>query len=94
MDVREPNEFEIVSIPGATLIPKDRILSGDVHLVINTTVGIQSILDSKSLREAALRHRTPYVTTLAAARAMVDAIAAMREHDFGLPPPLQELHRH
>ncbi len=29
VDVREPNEFEIVSIPGATLIPKDRILSGD-----------------------------------------------------------------
>jgi adenylyltransferase/sulfurtransferase len=29
VDVREPNEFEIVSIPGATLIPKDRILNGD-----------------------------------------------------------------
>jgi adenylyltransferase/sulfurtransferase len=29
VDVREPNEFEIVSIPGATLIPKDRILSGE-----------------------------------------------------------------
>jgi len=27
-DVREPNEYEIVSIPGATLIPKDRILQG------------------------------------------------------------------
>ncbi|MGH3626764.1 MAG: ThiF family adenylyltransferase, partial [Sciscionella sp.] len=29
IDVREPNEYEIVSIPGATLIPKDRILSGE-----------------------------------------------------------------
>jgi adenylyltransferase/sulfurtransferase len=29
VDVREPNEFEIVSIPGAVLIPKDRILSGE-----------------------------------------------------------------
>jgi adenylyltransferase/sulfurtransferase len=29
VDVREPNEFEIVSIPGATLIPKDRVLSGE-----------------------------------------------------------------
>jgi sulfur-carrier protein adenylyltransferase/sulfurtransferase len=28
VDVREPNEYEIVSIPGATLIPKDQILSG------------------------------------------------------------------
>ena len=29
VDVREPNEFEIVSIPGATLIPKDEILNGE-----------------------------------------------------------------
>jgi len=28
VDVREPNEYEIVSIPGAKLIPKDEILSG------------------------------------------------------------------
>ncbi len=28
IDVREPNEYEIVSIPGATLIPKDQFLSG------------------------------------------------------------------
>src|SRR4029450_1949449 len=28
IDVREQNEYEIVSIPGAVLIPKDRILSG------------------------------------------------------------------
>jgi adenylyltransferase/sulfurtransferase len=29
VDVREPAEFEIVSIPGATLVPKDEILRGD-----------------------------------------------------------------
>jgi molybdopterin/thiamine biosynthesis adenylyltransferase/rhodanese-related sulfurtransferase len=29
VDVREPAEWEIVSIPGATLIPKDEILRGD-----------------------------------------------------------------
>ena len=29
VDVREPNEYEIVSIPGAVLIPKDDILSGE-----------------------------------------------------------------
>ena len=28
VDVREPNEYEIVSIPGAVLIPKDQFLSG------------------------------------------------------------------
>jgi sulfur-carrier protein adenylyltransferase/sulfurtransferase len=30
VDVREPNEYEIVSIPGAVLIPKDQFLSGAV----------------------------------------------------------------
>src|SRR6201991_2187352 len=29
IDVREPNEYEIVKIPGSVLIPKDRILSGE-----------------------------------------------------------------
>jgi molybdopterin/thiamine biosynthesis adenylyltransferase/rhodanese-related sulfurtransferase len=29
VDVREPAEFEIVSIPGAVLVPKDEILRGD-----------------------------------------------------------------
>ena len=29
VDVREPNEYEIVSIPGATLIPKDQFLTGE-----------------------------------------------------------------
>ncbi|MFF0816490.1 adenylyltransferase/sulfurtransferase MoeZ [Rhodococcus sp. NPDC003318] len=29
IDVREPVEWDIVHLPGATLIPKDRILSGD-----------------------------------------------------------------
>ncbi|MGH3940836.1 MAG: adenylyltransferase/sulfurtransferase MoeZ [Pseudonocardiaceae bacterium] len=29
IDVREPHEYEIVRIPGSTLIPKDRILSGE-----------------------------------------------------------------
>ena len=28
IDVREPNEYEIVSIPGATLIPKGEFVSG------------------------------------------------------------------
>lgn len=29
IDVREPNEWDIVSIPGAVLVPKGRFLSGD-----------------------------------------------------------------
>ncbi len=50
IDVREPNEYEIVSIPGAVLIPKDRILSGealeklpqDKQLVLHCKSGARS----------------------------------------------------
>jgi adenylyltransferase/sulfurtransferase len=50
VDVREPNEYEIVSIPGATLIPKDRFLSGaaletlpqDRRIVLHCKSGIRS----------------------------------------------------
>jgi carbamoyl-phosphate synthase large subunit len=71
----------------------DHILSGDVQLVINTTVGAQSIRDSKSLREAGLRQRIPYVTTMAAAVAITESIRAMKSEAFSLPPTLQRLHR-
>jgi molybdopterin/thiamine biosynthesis adenylyltransferase/rhodanese-related sulfurtransferase len=50
VDVREPNEYEIVSIPGATLIPKGEFLSGaaleklpqDKRLVLHCKSGARS----------------------------------------------------
>jgi adenylyltransferase/sulfurtransferase len=50
VDVREPNEYEIVSIPGAVLIPKGRFLDGsalaelphDRQLVLHCKAGVRS----------------------------------------------------
>ena len=71
---------------------QDRIESGDVVLVINTTNNDpKSIEDSKSLRRAALLAGVPYCTTLAAARASADAIAAMRAESIGVRS-LQRIH--
>jgi len=50
VDVREPNEYEIVSIPGATLIPKGEFLSGaalerlpqDKRIVLHCKSGARS----------------------------------------------------
>ncbi len=50
IDVREPNEYEIVSIPGATLIPKDQFLNGsaleklpqDKRIVLHCKSGARS----------------------------------------------------
>ena len=56
----------------------DRMLSGDVQLIFNTTEGAQAIADSFSLRRTALMHTIPYYTTVAGARAAVQAIAALK----------------
>ena len=53
----------------------DRLLSGDVDLIVNTTEGSQAIADSKSIRRAALDRAIPYFTTMAGGLAAVRAIA-------------------
>jgi len=56
----------------------DRILDGDVHLVVNTTAGAASIRDSFSIRRTTLMRGLPYYTTMSAARAAADAIARLK----------------
>jgi len=55
----------------------DRIIDGDIALIFNTTEGWQSLLDSQSIRRAALEKKVPYYTTAAASRAAASAIAAI-----------------
>jgi len=52
----------------------DRLLAGDVQLIINTTEGTQAIRDSQSIRQAALDLGIPYYTTLAGGLAAAEAI--------------------
>jgi carbamoyl-phosphate synthase large subunit len=56
----------------------DRIISGEVALLINTPLGKQSQYDDYATRRAAITYRTPYITTMSAASAAVDAITALR----------------
>jgi carbamoyl-phosphate synthase large subunit len=56
----------------------DQMLSGEVQLIFNTTEGAQAIADSFSLRRTALTIGIPYYTTVAGARAAVQAIQALR----------------
>src|SRR5271170_4071099 len=64
----------------------DHMLSGEVQLVINTTEGSQAIADSFGLRRTALTHAIPYYTTVAGARAAVQAIAALRAGSLEVAP--------
>ncbi|MDG2004250.1 MAG: carbamoyl-phosphate synthase large subunit [Novosphingobium sp.] len=56
----------------------DRIIDGDIALIINTTEGWQSLKDSQSIRASALAEKVPYFTTAAASRAASQAISAIR----------------
>jgi carbamoyl-phosphate synthase large subunit len=64
----------------------DRMLSGAIQLVFNTTEGAQAIADSFSLRRTALTNGIPYYTTVAGARAAVQAIAALRAGNLEVAP--------
>ncbi|NQZ47768.1 MAG: ATP-grasp domain-containing protein, partial [Erythrobacter sp.] len=55
----------------------DKIIDGEIALIFNTTEGWQSLLDSKSIRQAALEKKLPYYTTAAASRAAAATIAAI-----------------
>jgi sulfur-carrier protein adenylyltransferase/sulfurtransferase len=63
VDVREPGEFEIVRIPGATLIPKGQILSGaalaelpqDRQVVLYCKSGIRSAEALAAVKAAGFR---------------------------------------
>lgn len=51
----------------------DKIKNDEFDLIINTTAGKQSLRDSYTIRREALLHKVTYFTTLAGARAAVEA---------------------
>jgi carbamoyl-phosphate synthase large subunit len=56
----------------------DMIVNGDVQLLVNTPLGKHAQWDDYTLRQAALRQRIAYTTTLSAASAASDAILSLR----------------
>ncbi|MDI6726688.1 MAG: carbamoyl-phosphate synthase large subunit, partial [Smithellaceae bacterium] len=70
----------------------DCIKNGEIHLVINTTLGRISTRDAYEIRRGALTYNVAYCTTLAGARAICEAIASLRSEKWGVAP-LQEYHR-
>ena len=64
----------------------DAMKNGEVQLVINTTEGKQSLQDSFSLRRTALMMKIPYYTTVPAAVAAAQAIAAIKAGELDVRP--------
>ena len=64
----------------------DALKDDRIDFVINTTESAKSVADSSGMRRTALLKNVPYATTVAGARAMVDAIAAVRASGFDVAP--------
>ena len=67
------------------------IRSGAIQLIINTPIGRQAAHDDRYLRRAAIDYAVPAVTTLAAAQAVSEAIAALQQGDLSIAA-LQDIH--
>jgi carbamoyl-phosphate synthase large subunit len=69
----------------------DAIKNGDIQLIVNTPSGKLAVTDDSYIRKSAIRSNVPYITTVAAALAAAEGIAARREGDAGTRP-LQAYH--
>ena len=69
----------------------DAIKNKTIDLVINTPIGKSGLHDDSYIRKAAITHKVPYITTMAAARTAAQGIEAYRE-DKGEVKSLQAYH--
>jgi carbamoyl-phosphate synthase large subunit len=69
----------------------DAIKNGEIQLLINTPAGKTSQYDDSYIRKAAIKHKIPYITTVAAANASAKGIEAIQKGK-GRIKSLQEYH--
>ena len=67
----------------------DMLKNGEIDMIVNTTEGSHAIADSYRIRRTALQYRVPYFTTIAGARALVEAV---RTPNTPAVSSMQELH--
>ena len=70
----------------------DLMKNGEINLVINTPSGQKTRSDSYWLRRTALDYEIPYFTTIAGAKAAVEAIKALQEQELNVKP-LQDYYK-
>jgi carbamoyl-phosphate synthase large subunit len=80
-----PSQFALKMTEGRPNIV-DSIINDEIDLIINTTLGKQSIQNSYSIRRSALDKQVPYVTTIRGASAVAKAIEAMKKRKINVKP--------
>ena len=71
----------------------DAIMNKEIQLIVNTPAGKDKIFDDSYIRKNAIKHKVPYITTMAAARASIEGIAAIKSGGSIAVHSLQELHK-
>ena len=71
----------------------DAITNKQIQLIINTPAGKDKIFDDSYIRKNAIKHRVPYITTMAAAKASAAGIKALKEQGKIDVKSLQEIHK-
>ena len=70
----------------------DMITNGDIDLIINTPAGKTSVHNDSYIRKEAIKHRVPYITTMAAAKASAEGIKAAKNNTHLGVKALQDFH--
>lgn len=70
----------------------DSVTNKEISLIINTPIGRVGEKDDSYIRKAAIKHKIPYITTLAAALASAKGIEAFRQAQADSIKHLQDYH--
>ncbi|MBU2540844.1 MAG: carbamoyl-phosphate synthase large subunit [Candidatus Omnitrophica bacterium] len=70
----------------------DAIKNKEINLIVNTPIGRSSKFDDSYIRIMAVRHKIPYITSIAAAQASIEGIKAVSSSE-SLPKALQDYHK-
>jgi carbamoyl-phosphate synthase large subunit len=70
----------------------DLIANGEINLIINTPAGKTSVHNDSYIRQEAIKHRIPYMTTMAAAKASAEGIKALKNNTHLGVKALQDFH--
>ena len=71
----------------------DAITNGQIQLIINTPAGKDKVFDDSYIRKNAIKHKIPYITTMAAAKASAAGIKAVKEQGKIGVESLQSIHK-
>ena len=71
----------------------DKITNKKIDLIINTPKGKKGAADDSYIRKEAIKHKIPYMTTIAAAKATVEGIKSVKKAGVLPVKSLQEFHK-